>query len=405
MRGTQKERKLRAVALLIASSFLLSGLLLPWLSMEFKWSTTSEIIEGDVSFQANGLGMANFDAYLYCYNMSANQIVVDSKISVSTVIPSQMGVGTLIVVMIILNSIMGGSFLYDKFKRLLPRVLQKQVETRWSTIVFIEGLTILAIVTTFSTFYFYVPFDITAHTPEHFLGNASNLLGIYRNTYNFFKWARDAFRASAAWDRNLNPGIGMYLTLIGGGILIYLWFINFIQKNEWPKVWQKRGILLPLMVLLAFMPVARKYSKTSATTLPFLFSPVLSHAGGISYLVLVGLLTYVIRKATLAEQKIDELVKKIYTTAEDEFTEESFHNIRTQLEKYRTLSAKYRRYVVPILLAILLVVILTFSDIMSMYKTFVGEIPEANWLVHTPTDWLLFFSPVVTIILTSIFRH
>lgn len=227
-----------------------------------------------------------------------------------------------------------------------------------------------------------------------------------RNTYSFYSWSKESYRVSkCTWHRDLSPGMGRLTSLFGIIGLFYLWFVDFIRNRvEWPVVWQKRGILISIMLISVFLPIARQYSKTPASTLPLL-APVIYSLGGAIYLILVGSFTILLHKTAITDQKVNRVTKEIYTKDEKELTEDEFQKLTEQLDQYRAKSQLFRKLLIPLLIAVTIIIILVFYDLSMIYKSFVGEVAGAQWLENTIIDWFILFSPLTTIILFASFRY
>lgn len=400
--GSQKRRKKLTGAALIFSGILIGSLFLPWLTMDFRWSP-SPLMHGRVSFHSNGLGVGDFSYDIY-YKNQTDQTEHRFQGNTSTFIPIQFVGGLLILGVVILNFLMAGNFLSDKIRGKLPTVLRDNLDAHWSHMLLIGGMIVVGVFASTASFYFRIPISLKANTPQNFQGNAKNLLALYRHTFEYQSWLKDELVIpKTARTISLMPGMGMYLSLLGGGGLIYLWFINFILKEDWPTIWKKRGIFAPLMIILAFTPIAVQYSKKMARTIPLLFSPVLSHVGGGTYLILAGAFFFLLRKSALAEKKVNNVVKKLY--AKEELTKSEFQELKGRLNRYNNKVVKFRKLLWILIIVIVVVVSLIFKDLMSTYKSFVGEVLKAKRLVHTPTDWFLLFTPFATMAVMALYTH
>lgn len=397
-------RRKSAIGLLIVSAILLGSLGVPWLQMGFSWSTTSNYTEAHLRFDVNGLGWGTFSGEYSVFNSTGENWVNDT-IQSSTYVPVQGVGGTIVGIIAVLNIVMAISFLSNRAKQTMPEIFTKTIKNRWSMIILIEGVTLLAIVSLFSTFYFDIPFQLhSSLSAGGFPSTLNNLLNLYANTYSLFSWTKDLAKVSnPTWNRTLHPGLGMYFTFVSSLALLYIWYLYKTAKNKWPEVWRRRCIMIPLMIAVAFMPIARKYSQTSASTVPLLFSPFLFHVGGILYLGLVVGLAFLSYRSANIEKKINELVGDLYT-AED-LTEEEFNAKRTQVDQYTKKVSKYRTALVPILVGILFVVVLVMFDFSMLFQSYVGETLGAKYLIHTPTDWILLLSPMFTVVLIAVFRQ
>lgn len=403
----EKEESMRrksAIGFLILSTVLLTGLALPWLQMDFSWSTTSNLTRGELHFDTNGLGIGNFFAN-FSYKDKQTDQMMNYVLRSTTYVPLQITSGIVIGLIAALNIVMASSFLNTRVKQILPAGLTNFLENRWGLIILIESGVLLAIVSLFTTFYFYFPFTLSTKSPiGEFPKTINSLLELYANTFSLFTWMRSVTQASnPSWSRTLTPGLGLYFTFFGSLGLLYIWYLYYTSKKNWPEVWQRRSLLMPLMIAIAFMPIARKYSKVSASTLPLLLSPFLNHVGGILYLGLVGGLTFLFYRSAKLESNVNRIVGKLY--AMENLTEEEFLAKRSQVDAYRNKVALYRKLLVPILIGILVVVGLMMYDFAMFYQSYVGETLGAEYITHTPTDWGLIFSPLITIVLIAVFRQ
>lgn len=151
------------------------------------------------------------------------------------------------------------------------------------------------------------------------------------------------------------------------------------------------------------MPVILKYSKTKSNLFPLFLSPALSNLGGGIYLVLTVAITLITYKAAKIEREADKLAKELFTL--EELTAEEAETMIQEREDLLSFRGKYR-IVLPILLIVLLVVCMSIViDLMSIYRNFVGEIVGAQQMVHTPTDWVFVFNPLLTLVIYALYRH
>lgn len=404
----ETRENLIGLSLVVVTLLLITGLFLPWISMNFQWSSSSALTEGDIQFHSNGLGSAYFQGYFFYGNRSdPSNPLINQTVEKSSMIPFQLGIGASIIGFILLNTVMAASFIFQSFtQQIFPKQIQDVLKEKWDTILLIEGIIILAFVSLFSTVFFDIPIHLTANTPTHFPNTSNTLLDLYKYTYNFFDWATTTLNVSnATWSRNVEPGMGTYITFLAGIILVYIWFINYIRvKKDWPIVWQKRSILLPLMLIMAFMPVARQYSKTQAITVPFLLAPVLNRLAGILYTVLIVAAVYITYQTAMEEKSIDKLTQKLYTI-EGDLTDKEFDRITNNINAHRERASTLRKILFPLMISIFSLIVLVFWEFARIYRTFVGEVPGASWLAHTPIDWPLVFAPLFTIMLMILYRR
>lgn len=398
--------KFIGVVLLLIGGLLIGSLVSPWLSMKFKWSTTSNLTAGNIRFKSNGLGVAVFEGDLFVKSRDGSAGTINTTFFASKFLPIQLGMGITIIGITVLNLVMAGSMFYTPIKSLIPNKVKGVIEDHWDTLVLIEGLIILAFVSLFTAFYFRIPINISSDTPSNFPGSFTDLLDVYKGTFTFYSWALNTLNISNVTRvRNLNPGLGIYLSFVAGLALIYLWFINFIrEKKEWPSIWQRRAIFLPLLMSLAFMPIGIKYSQNSASTLPLIVAPVLNHLGGIVYTFLVGIFIFLVYRTATEERELDKLTGRLYTK-EGEISEEEYKRITSIMDEHRRTASKYRKILVPLLIGVFVLVALILGDLANLYMTFVGETPKSNWLAHTPFDWILLLSPLINIFLFLMFRR
>lgn len=394
------------VVLLLIGGILVGSLVSPWLSMKFKWTTTSNLTAGTIRFKSNGLGLAIFEGDIFVKSRDGSTESIDTTFFASKLLPIQLAIGISIIGLTVVNLVMAASMLYKPITKLLPRQVKEIIENHWDTFVFGEGVTLLAFVSLFTAFYFRIPLNMALDTPSHYPGSFNDLLDLYKGTYSFFSWTLNTLNISnITRSRNLNPGLGIYLSFIAGLACIYLWFINFIkEKKQWPPVWQKRAMFLPLLMSLAFMPIGIKYSNTGASTMPLIAAPVLNHLGGILYTVLIGIFIFLVYRTATEEKKLDALTKKLYTI-EGTLSEKEYDRIMTTMTRHRETASKYRKLLVPLLIGVFVLVTLILGDLVNLYMTFVGETPKSNWLAHTPYDWILLLSPLVNIFLFLMFRR
>lgn len=401
------QKKFEGIALIVISGVLLASLLGPWISMDFTWSSTSEIIKGNIQFTSNGLGMGHFQGSFFVNDPANEGTEINSTVSSFNIVPPLLGIGIVHIIVSLINLFIAAVFLFKNFKTIVPKTILKTIEKRWSLIIFIEGIMIISLFALFSTFYYSLPIDITINqAPSQFQQTASTLQNLYQNTYEFFIWSKQTFHVGKInWYRDLTPGIGSIFSFIGGMGLIYIWYLNFIDtKLEWPDVWQKRSLLLPIMFVAAFLPVARQYSELEALTIPLLLSPALSQLGGVIYLGLVLGLFFVVYKVASVENRIDTIVSEIYTRGEETFSEAEFEKLLNNLNQFRSKASKLRKIFFPLVVVILVVIMVVFYDLARLYMTYVGDTIGAQWLEHTFIDWVLLFTPFATIVLSVLYR-
>lgn len=400
-----KKKELVGIIFLFISVTLIGSLLTPWLSMKYKWSTTSNLTEGTVRFKSTGWGLAIFEGDLFVKSRNG-AAGIDTTFFTSKILPIQLGIGLLIISFTALNFLIAMSFLYKPIGKSIPNSVKERINDQWDRFVLIEGLTLTAMVSLFTTFYFHIPINISSATPAHYPGSFTDLLDVYKGTYGFYSWTLNTLNISSLTrTRNLNPGLGIYLAYIGGLASIYLWFINFIrEKKDWPLVWQRRAIFLPVLVSLAFMPIAIKYSSDTASTFPLIASPVLNNLGGIIYMFLIGVFTFLVYQTATEEKHVDSLTGRLYTEG-DTLSEEEYNRITSKMQEHRETASMYRKVLIPLLIGVSILVALILGDLATIFMSFVGQTPKGNWLAHTPFDWLLLLTPLINIFLFLMFRR
>ncbi|NIQ06970.1 MAG: hypothetical protein GWO20_14950 [Candidatus Korarchaeota archaeon] len=389
-------RKL-AIPLAILSGILLVSLFLPWGIGEFEYSSTGGAVAGDLSFSFNGFGEGTFDFYLF-RNASYDK---EGGTTFSVSLPRNLSV--LSIVLILINVLIILAYASKKTRALLPTQIRTIVEKFWPLILLLEGLLLISGFILFSTSFF----DILIPIPDAIAGQlgagAKPISRIYQVITMYHGELKTELRITQLpLHSTLRIGIGGYLLLFAGMGFLYIYYLYRIRvKEDWPDVWQKGGILLPLMILGAFFPILRQVSDDTGRMVILLDVSTLYGYGGILYLALAIALFFLIRSAALLEKKMDKIQQDIYALKETE--EKKITEKLDQLKEQRSKDSLLRTGIFLTLFALIAVTALIMYGIVQEYQTFMSV--RNNPVMHsTLLAPILLFSPFATLAIRAVYR-
>lgn len=405
----QVSRRITSLALLVASILLIAGVFLPWASINFSWLSTGGN-RGDLHYSLNGIGIGQGYADIYYKNSTYNYTV---NTNWQSFLPQVTPLGVLLIGVAIFNIFLAFIYLDEKTRKVLPNVLIKKLTNYYEKLILLEGILSFGVTVVFILFYFRTPVVIPFNTvmepgigsnPAHFQTSHFSLFDFYTHVFNYFSWILESSGASKmVLNRSLGPGLGLYLTWLGTTIILYAWYVTFTKKENWPEIWKKRGIVAPLLLMLAFLPVMKIVSTSGAEMPPLLLSPLFYNLGGGLYLILTLAFVYFLRKSALLDRNLNEASSKLYAT--EEIHAEQLQKLVNKVEQLREKSGAYRRYTGMLNIAILLTVEVIVASIVGYYITFTGETTFGfKIMVHTFWNWVLLLSPIGNTMLFILYR-
>lgn len=401
-------RRFTGIGLLIASVIIFIGIFLPWISLSISWEF-SPGSHGEVTYRMNGLGLGQGTASIHFENGTYSYTIKKNWDSFS---PILLPFGGALFGVIIVNSITSMYFLSKKTRLTLPKGFREHVGDHTSRILLLEGISTLLVPFVFSLSFFHVPVEsplssvnkpgIGGKAPA-FQSSSPSLFGFYRSIMTYFYWVTNSYDYyTRSLQRSLQPGIGFFLVWIAGILTIYVWYINLILREEWPNVWQKRSILLPLMIILAFTPIFEIVSKTSGSLPPLVLSGVWYHTAGPLYLLLTLVLTYLSRKTALIERELNKKTGEFYT--EEKLNTGETETLLETIESKKEKTRENRKIIGVLNFLILLLVAAIIGSIMVQYVKYIREIGGGfRMMSHTIWNWPFVFAPVINCLLLLIY--
>lgn len=392
---TEKE-KLQKIGLMVFSTLLIVGLFFPWISMRYQWlPKATKSIKGKAQLEVTGIGTGKYLFNFFVKNTSAQKVVVDNFTKTSIFVPSQFAVGAVILGISVLNIalVVVSTFLSN-------HQIVKKIKGKWPLLSLVEGVGLTVGLLVYMYTYFSFPISLSLSKNIHnFPQNFNNLRDLILGISQFFTYATSSARVdtnSLLISRSFNPGIGIYITWFGAVGLTYIWFITYLHENNWPKNVQKRSILLPLLLLNSFLPIAVKYSPTNAMMVSMFSLP---YFVGWFYIVLTSLLIFGNFQTAKLGKNLNRTTADLY--AREELTEEETKELIQKVEKNRKKLGKYRRSILPIFLALFITVCVLFYTLVSTYI----NLPPKWVLDHTIYNWLTLLTPVAGLIISILYSR
>ncbi len=405
----QVSKRIKSLALLVASVLLIAGVFLPWVSISFSWLSTGGN-RGNIHYSLNGIGFGQGSADIYYKNMTYNYVVNESWHNFS---PQVSPFGVALIGVAIFNIFLALAYLDKKTQKVIPTLVKKKIKHYYSKLLLLEGVLSLGLTLIYTLFYFQAPVTVPfykvnqpgiAGNPSHFQTSQFSLYEFYTHVFNYFSWILESSGSSKmVLNRSLGPGIGLYLTWFAIMLIIYTWYFDLIQKEDWPDIWRIRGVVAPLLGTLAFLPVMKIVSRTKGTIPSLLFSPLLHNFGGILYFLLTLGFFYFLRKSALTGKDLNKFTSRLYSR-EDLSTEE-LEELIQKVERLRDKSEVYKKYTGLFNVAILLTVGVIIASLIGYYITFIGEQAFGfKMMVNTFWNWILLLSPIVNTTLFILYR-
>lgn len=409
-KGLPKHSRKIGIGLLLGSLLVLIGIFLPWMSINFVWSFPDGS-HGTIEYKVNGLGLGTTSVNVTFTNQSYNY----SEMKTTDVfLPSVLPLGGVIGSIAILN-IVFSVFLIIRHIHIFPQPIQKWIQKHPLPLLLFNSISLLIPLLVFSRNYFnYSIYSVLSQvqkpglgaSPAFFSASSPSLFNFYKSFFSYLTWIKGSTQNpfASVLKRNFLPGTGFFLVWLGGLILIYTWFIRVMIAEEWPKVWQKRGALLPLMISLTFLPSGLVITSHNASLFPLLFSNILFRYEGAIYFLLTFLLLFLNREVALTEKTISQRIRSLLVKSD--VPSEGVSKI-TELLQQKQKKAKYLRIAIGILhICLVLFVGTLFYFYLNFYINFYNVLEESLRIMrHTFWNWPLFFSPLVSLLINLIFVH
>ncbi|NIQ07501.1 MAG: hypothetical protein GWO20_17800 [Candidatus Korarchaeota archaeon] len=403
-------RKSLGIALLFISGLLIVGVMLPWVSLDWHWDG-GDRITAEFKYILNGLGVGQFSTSADVNTDEAQYNIQETWNVKSLQLPIM--IGTPLLVIAVLNLVLSLYFLHENTRQVFPPPLKEVLDKHYSLIILIEGMVVIGVCVIFSLFYFKLPLEIPLANLNHqginenFTAEQLSLLNYYKNVFNYFVWTKDETGiVKMTFNGSFRPGFGFYLSLVTGILLIYTWFLNLmLKKEDWPSLWRKRGFLGPLLIILAFMPSMIKISSSEGLLPPMVLSPVSTYLG-IAYFVTALLYLYLIRKVSFTEKELNSVVRALYTA--EKLKEAEVEEYLKTMETIRAKISKYRKYIGATVLGVSLFAWGFVVAILTHYLSFMGSDISGHVLKvmrHTPSNWLLLFTPLANLVVYILFNR